>query len=127
MDKIEIQVIQPQILQGLRAGQQDVPLPVHIVPDFGSDKQFLPFHRAFLHRIFKHPADQVLVAVYGRAVKQTVPAADRARHRAGHLFRGKVIAAEGSQTEAGDLLSVGQFPFRNQFGINKRHLAFLLI
>ena len=126
VDKVEVQIVQAQILQGLRAGKQDISLAVHIIPDLGGDEKFFAFHNAFLHRILKDLADQVLVTVHGSAVKQPVAAADRSCHRIGYLFGGEAVAAKGTHAHARDFLTVGQFPFRNQFRINECHVLLLL-
>ena len=127
VDEVEVQVIQAQILQGLCAGQQDIALAVHVVPYLGGDEELFALHHAFLHRVLEHLADQVFVAVNGRAVEQAVAAADRAGHGIGYLLGGEAVAAEGAHAHAGDLLAVGQLPFRDQFRVNECHCLCLLI
>ena len=105
VDEVEVQIIQPQIPERLGAGEEHVSLAVHIVPHFGGDEELFPLHHAFPHGFLKDLADQVLIAVHGRAVKQAVSAADGAGHGVGYLLGGEAVAAEGAHADALEVFS----------------------
>ena len=96
MHIIHIQVIQLQILQTLRAGQKDVALSVHIVPYLGDDKQIFSFYFSGRKRIRENLTDLRLVPITGGAVKMAVADLYGSPDGFLHLFRRRVVAAEGS-------------------------------
>ena len=118
VNEIGVDVIELQILQRLRKGEQNVPAPMHIVPYLAGDKQLLAADSAFLKSLPEHLADLLFVAVHGGAVEQAIAAADRAGYGAADLFSGKPVAAEGSHADAGHFLSRAQAHLRDALGID---------
>jgi len=127
VDKVGVQVVQLQVLQGLGQRQQHVALPVHVVPHLGGDEQLLPLDNALLEGLGEHLANLVLVAIDRGAVKQAVAAADGARHSGGNLLGGKAVRAKGAHADAGDLLAVQQSALGYFLGVNPCHgISFFL-
>jgi hypothetical protein len=53
---------------------------MHVVPDFGCDKEFIPFYYARPERFLEDFTDKVFVAINRSAVKETITKANSAGH-----------------------------------------------
>lgn len=114
VDQVQIQVIQPQCLQGLVTGGQGGPIAPVCVPHLAGDKHLLPGQAPVSHR----PAHAVLVAVTGGGVHMAVAKIQGQMHR--RIGAAPFRDLPGAKAKGGNFHTVcqGKVPFLHSFTLS---------
>ena len=73
---IEVQIVKPQIFQGLLTAGDHLTFAMHIVPHLADNGQRVTLHKALIKRPPENTADLPFIAVHAGTVKGAVTAAD---------------------------------------------------
>ena len=100
VDEIEVEIVQLQIVEGLAEGGDDVFFGVFVIPELGSDPEFLAFDAA-VDDGGQGGADEVFVGINGSTVEMAVPDGCGLAHGCGNGFIGCVIGPSAEHLMAG--------------------------
>ena len=86
MDQVQVDVVEPQIGQGLPDGRFDVLRSVVAVPQFRGDEQFLPPDDSFPERVAQSLSHFFFVSVKCGSINQAVSVSDGCRNGESSFF-----------------------------------------
>ena len=91
------------VIEGVKGGE---PSAVHIIPDLGGNKEFLPLHCSLFHEAAEDLSDFLLIHVDRGAVDQAVPRPDRPVNRIGNGLGAVFVGSEGPDADGRNLRAV---------------------
>src|ERR1035437_6754656 len=103
--KIQVNIFELKILKRFLAGNENISLAVHVIPNFRCDEKFFALHDTVYNCLGKNTADKVLVAIYSGTVKHAVTAANCACNSIGNFGCSKSVGTKCTHTYAGYLLA----------------------
>lgn len=108
VDQVEVDVVDPELLQGVLKRPDDILVAVQVVPDLGADENILALDRGvLLEEILDGIADLVLVLVEPGAIQVSVSGLESTSDSVvGLAF--STLAGEGSEPNSGDLNAVAE-------------------
>ena len=106
MDKIQIQIIQPEVREAPPAGFFH--LPVLVIPDLGRNEKVFPRDVSLVKQPLKRISNILLVPIYAGTVNQAISRFHRPVNRLCDLFRFILVRSERSDADRGNRCSIIQ-------------------